>query len=94
MAFNTNAQTAPSNVTAPAAANWEKAAGFINLYLPSKDGAKRKLGAIPLRLSKANEKLLLDWLNEDASHVKTLAAKLIVEYNPSEQAAGSAFDLT
>lgn len=47
--------------TAPAAQpdSW-KAQGFINLYLPAKDGGKRrKLGAIPLKDSKPAEKLLM-----------------------------------
>ena len=89
MAFNTNA-------AAPAATNsndaW-KAQGFVNLYLPAKTG-RRKLGAIALKVSKANEKQLLEWLDADPENVKTLSAKLIVEYQSAAVAEENAFDLS
>lgn len=88
MAFNTN--TAPA--ATPANESW-KAQGFINLYLPSKDGKRRKLGAIALKESKSTEKQLLAWLNEDPENVKTLASKLIVEYQSATTADENAFDL-
>ena len=88
MAFNTastpaNAQTNDS---------W-KAQGFLNFYLPSKDGGRRKLGAIPLKESKVNEKTLLAWLNEDPARVQVLLNKLELEYQPAQQAEGTGFDL-
>ena len=90
MAFNTNTAAAPA--ATPANESW-KAQGFINLYLPSKDGKRRKLGAIALKESKVNEKQLLTWLNEDPENVKTLASKLIVEYQSAALAEENAFDL-
>lgn len=93
MAFNRNG----NNNSAPAAANttnddW-KAQGFINFYLPAKDGSRRKLGAIPLKESKPQEKILLDWLEADPKNVEALLAKLIVEYRPAEAPESSGFDL-
>lgn len=71
-----------------------KAQGFLNLYLPGKDGVRRKLGAIPLKESKANEKAMLAWLNEDASRVAMILAKLEIEYKPATaEAEGHGFDL-
>lgn len=90
MAFTasvTNAVTAPSND------NW-KAQGFLNFYLPSKNGGRKKLGAIPLRESKGNEKALLAWLNEDPSRVAYILSKLEIEYQSALPADTAGFDLS
>ena len=92
MAFNTNAAAAPASSN-NANTNWEKAAGFINLYLPTKDGKRRKLGSIPLKLSKANEKTLLEWLEADEENVGKLASKMIVEYQSAQVSEAHSFDL-
>ena len=57
-----------------------KAQGFLNFYLPSRENSRKKLGAIGLKASKASEKALLDWLNEDASRTATVLAKVQLEY--------------
>lgn len=87
MAFQSNAQAA-----APANDNW-KAQGFLNLSLPSKDGGKVKLGAIPLKTSNPREKALIDWLTEDPTRVSVILDKLVIEYRSAEPKAGSNFDL-
>lgn len=89
MAFTQSATAVPtrSNDT-----SW-KAQGFLNFYLPDKKGGRRKLGAIPLKEAKANEKDLLVWLNEDPSRVQIIMNKLEMEYQPAESAEGSGFDL-
>ena len=91
MAFQLNA-SAP-NTSASNNSNWEKASGFINLYLPSKDGKRRKLGAIPLKMSKANEKALYEFLEADEGNVEKFASKLIVEYQSAAANEAHAFDL-
>ena len=89
MAFNQNAQRAEQ----PQNDSW-KAQGFLNLYLPSKESGKRKkLGAIPLKESKASEKALLAWLNEDPSRVGQILAKLEIEYQSATAADASGFAL-
>lgn len=90
MAFNP--ATAASNNNNAQNESW-KAQGFINLYLPSADGKRRKLGAIPLKQSKPSEKKLLEWLNEDPSRVEKIMSKLIMEYQSAEPAETSGFDL-
>lgn len=72
--------------------NW-KAQGFLNLYLPGMNGQRKKLGAIPLREFKPNEKKLLAWLNEDPSRVAHLLAKLEIEYQTSQPGDAAGFDL-
>ena len=88
MAFNTNTAAAPAQTNND---NW-KAQGFINLYLPPK-GGRRKLGAISLKVNKASEKQLIEWLEADEKNVDVLASKLIVEYNPATASDANAFDL-
>ena len=70
-----------------------KAQGFLNFYLPAKNGQRRKLGAIPLKESKANEKQLLAWLNEDPSRVTQILAKLELEYQSAASNDEHAFAL-
>jgi len=90
MAFATS-----SAATAQPSTNNEswKAQGFLNLYLPAKNGQRRKLGAIPLKESKANEKQLLAWLNEDPSRVTQILAKLEIEYQSAASNDEHAFAL-
>jgi hypothetical protein len=71
-----------------------KAQGFLNFYLPSKENGKRKkLGAIPLKESKASEKHLLAWLNEDPTRVRAILSKLEIEYQSATAADASGFAL-
>jgi hypothetical protein len=89
MAFQnavTNAAATPSNE------NW-KAQGFLNFYLPAKNGGRKKLGAIPLKESKGNEKALLAWLNEDPSRAAQILSKLEIEYQSALPADTSGFAL-
>lgn len=77
MAFNNNTAQASNNNQRND--NW-KASGFINLYLPSKQGGRRKLGAIPLKANRAAEKQLLDWLTENPARAAVIASQLVVEF--------------
>ena len=91
MAFATSSAAAQS----PSSTNnksW-KAQGFLNLYLPAKNGQRRKLGAIPLRDSKINEKQLRAWLEEDPSRVSQILAKLEIEYQSAASNDEHAFAL-
>lgn len=90
MAFNTNTNTA----SAPSNDSW-KAQGFLNLYLPSKDGkgGRRKLGAIPLKEAKPAEKQLMEWLNEDPARVSVIMSKLVIEYQSAAGADTAGFDI-
>jgi hypothetical protein len=89
MAFNRPAAAARSN-NIPAN---KKAVGYLNFYLPKKDGGRRKLGAITLREAYANEATLADWLMADPERIKVLLAQLQVEYNPAVSDESAGFDL-
>lgn len=86
-------QSAANTVSATTASDNWKAQGFINLYLPSKDGKRRKLGSIPLKINKANEKQLLEWLQGDADRIGVLRDKLIVEFQSAQISEEHSFDL-
>ncbi len=90
MAFNSSSAAAATPATQ--SENW-KAQGFLNLYLPSKGGQRRKLGAIPLKDAKVNEKQLRAWLEEDPSRVTQLLAKLEIEYQSAASNDENAFAL-
>ena len=90
----------PSTSSSPAAAapatrrsrtgqEYEAAVGFINIYVPTAagNGARRKLGTIPLNASNATQKQIFDRLKEGttdeerADLVKRLMAIVQVEFN-------------
>ena len=93
MAFNRSNAAA---VSAPAIAvpgNWERAKGFLNIYLPSKDGKRRKVGAIALRESKLVENQILGFLEADEGNLEKLVGKLIFEYQSTAANEGTKLDL-
>ena len=92
MAFATSSAAQTTSTANAANENW-KAQGFLNFYLPAKNGQRRKLGAIPLKESKVNEKQLLAWLNEDPSRVAQILSKLELEYQSAASNDEHAFDL-
>lgn len=72
-----------------------KATGFVNIYLPARDGTRVKLGAIPLKQAKPREKELAEWLAENPeARCETLLAKLELEYASAEPSDAKGFDLT
>ena len=89
MAFRpaNNTAAAPSNDT-----SW-KADGFLNMYLPTKGGGRRKLGTITLKKSRTSEAELLAWLEEDPSRVAKILDSLIMDFQTAEPKEGSSFDL-
>lgn len=91
MAFNTNTN-APSNTNG--IPDNKKAEGFLNFYLPRKDGGRRKLGAVILRKSYPEELTLAQWLAEDPTRVVVILEKLIIEYNAATPDESAGFDLS
>ena len=86
--FNTNTQAA-----AQANDDW-KAQAFLNVWLPTKTGGRRKVGAIPLKLSRAGDAQLIEFLTsggEDA--LRLLVNKLEFDFQLSGGNPENAFDL-
>ena len=91
MAFRTNTAAAQTNDNNQE--SW-KAAGFVNLYLPSTDGGKRKkLGAIPLRANKPAEAALLEWLKKNPDNAAKLLSKMEIDFQSVEASAAIGFAL-
>jgi hypothetical protein len=59
--------------------------GYINFYLPSKDGSRRKLGFVAIKESENAP--MLGWLKDDPENVKVVASRLIVKYQSAESPA-------
>jgi hypothetical protein len=89
MAFHNSSVVTPFG---PTNENW-KSQGFLNFYLPDKNGEPRKLGSIGLKESKPNEAKLMAYLKEDPSRVDNLLSKLQVVFRPAEQDEEASFDL-
>lgn len=72
------------SAAAPAAGkgnnNFEPAISFLNLYLPSKGGARVKLGAVPIKASREREKALHDALVADPELTKRIVELLEIEF--------------
>lgn len=98
MAFQrTNAQTNVSNFPRPEALaqndRW-KADAFVNLYLPTRDGNRVKLGAVSLSADKPTQKQLLDFIadgGEDA--LNQLKDRLILDFKRADGNNGTELDL-
>jgi hypothetical protein len=88
MAFNRTNTQSNNQSNNQDQAGW-KAQGFINLYLPTADGKRVKLGAIPLKESRTNEKTLLEWLNKDPANAQKLLAQMQIEFKSAEPKEGS-----
>lgn len=71
-----------------------KAQGFINIYVPTKGGGKRKLGTIPLKESKPAEKALIDFLKANEKNAAILLSKMELNFQTAEHNESSDFDLT
>lgn len=82
MAFTKSAKTVAA--ATPVVGTFEKAAAFINLYLPSKTApsGRTKIGAIPLREGKAFEAALIERLSSDPEAIKAMLSVLILDFQP------------
>ena len=88
MAFNKTSTAAPSAAAIAVPGNWEKAQGFINIYLPRKDGTQMKVGALALRASKNEEKQIFDYLVSSEENIQKLANKLVFEFRAVNESRG------
>jgi hypothetical protein len=72
-----------------------KAQGFINFYMPTQGGGRRKLISVPLKQSKPAEAALLHALCEDPeTTLQALMNKLEVDFQLAEGSEASHFDLS
>ena len=86
--FNNNTAAAQANNSE----DW-KAQAFINVWLPTKAGGKRKVGSIPLKTSRAGDAQLIDFLSGGEDALRSLVNKLEFDFQLSGGNPDSAFDL-
>ena len=65
----------------------------MNIYLPRKDGTKKKLGAIPLRPSNSEDMQIAKWLDADEGNLQKLLAKIQIDFRAVGQNDGADLDL-
>jgi hypothetical protein len=70
-----------------------KADGFINIYLPTKGGGRKKVGFLSLTDTNVDQKDLREWLEKDTGNIGIFASKVIIEYNSAEKKDEHKFDL-
>lgn len=99
MAFNPNAQAAMANVANMFGAQQQqddswKAQGFLNIYLPTTQGGRRKIGTIYLHENKQMEKQLIERLKADPEAViEALLGKIEMEFNEAGGNTTDSFDI-
>ncbi len=86
--FNTNTAAQANNSD-----DW-KAQAFLNVWLPTKAGGRRKVGAIPLKVSRASDAQLIEFLTSGGKDaLRSLVNKLEFDFQLSGGNPDSAFDL-
>lgn len=75
MAFNFNQNTGNNSNNE----SWRSDA-FINFYLPTENGERRKLGSIGLKNSRKQESQLIEYLKEYPEMVKAVLAQAEIEF--------------
>lgn len=67
---------------------------FINLFLPNQDGGRKKVGSIGLKLSKPDQKNLIEFLTADEANVEKFLGKLQATVAAADGSSSSSYDLT
>jgi hypothetical protein len=87
MAFNTGVQRNQNTNAAQQNDSW-KAQAFINIYIPTPDGGKRKLGSIPLKDSKQFDAKMIERLKEEGG-LEALHDALIIDFQMADKEVSS-----
>ena len=91
MAFRLNSDSNNSNN-----AQSNKTDAYINIYLPTKDGSRTKLGVLALSNSKPLEKQLIEFIKGAESVEKAIAMvseKLVMDFYEANANASRELDL-
>ncbi|WP_289101007.1 hypothetical protein [uncultured Marinobacter sp.] len=71
-----------------------KSDAFINLYVPTRQGGRRKLGSVGLKLSKPMEKQILDFLADSGEEgLAQLKERLVLDFQRADGQNGDELDL-
>lgn len=87
MAFNFNQNTGNNSNE-----SWRSDA-FFNIYLPTANGERRKLGSIGLKNSRKLEAQLIEYLTENPEMAGAVFAQAEIEFRLAESGADDGFVL-
>lgn len=68
-----------------------KSDAFINIYVPTAGGSRRKLGYIALKNSRPSEKALIDRLAANPDDIEALKAVISLDFQLAEGDENAAF---
>lgn len=93
MAFNTGTAQQQSNNSANNRTDdsW-KADAFINISVPTKNGKRRRLVAVPLKKSRPRDAALIERLQANPQDVEALAQVLELDFHMAEGEEDAQFD--
>lgn len=91
MAFQTGSASNVATINNGQNDNW-KSDRFINIFVPSKDGSKRKLGSIALKKSRTRDAALIERLDANPNDIEALKAVLTLTYESAEGSEDTHFD--
>jgi hypothetical protein len=96
MAFqNPNTENNVRNIDNNPAKNegW-KSDAFLNLYIPTRQGGRRKIGSVGLKLNKPMDKQLLDYLADAGDEgLESLKSRLVLDFQRADGNNGDELDL-
>lgn len=72
--------------------NWRNDA-FINISLPRADGTMGKVGSLGLKLSKASERQLIEYLREDPERIVELFKHAVFDFRMVDGSTSAGFVL-
>ncbi len=93
MAFQSaqNSNVAPFNKGGNDDGNW-KADAFLNISVPTKNGKRRRLVAVPLKMSRPKEAALIERLKANPDDVHALKEVLELDFHMAEGEEDAQFD--
>lgn len=72
--------------------SFEKATGFINIYISMKNGNKKKLGAIPLKESDTLQNRILELMKSPTGDLNEVVKKMEFDFHLVQEAKEEDFD--
>jgi len=73
--------------------NW-KSDAFLNIYMPTRQGGRRKIGSVGLKLNKPQDKQLLDYLADAGDDgLAALKERIVLDFQRADGQNGDELDL-
>ena len=93
MAFQTQSNVSPIVTGVAKNDNW-KSDAFLNIYMPTRQGGRRKIGSVGLKLNKPQDKQLLDYLADAGDDgLAALKERIVLDFQRADGQNGDELDL-